>query len=121
MKARFLIPILLIVFLVTALLGIKYTIDQVRKIPSNLVDSTHRTTEQILQAASQVFENILQIKPEITVDQKVVQVQTSPIAEFAVMQREFKLTYQWHHKWLGSTKAMNLTSNFVAKSGFDLS
>ncbi len=82
-----------------------------------------RTVTHVVDAFAQVF----QVRPEITVNQKVVFTQTAPIAELAVVTKEeqvaleFDMTYQlMAHDIPLTEKKLNAQAVYRIKAGFDL-
>ena len=63
---------------------------------------------------------LLNVTPQVRIDQTVVVEQSAPIMELATVSRQVAVDYSWSHAWLGSTKAIRLKGAFTAKAGFNL-
>lgn len=70
--------------------------------------------------AAQAFKDILQVQPRVTINERVVLNQSSPVLELAVLSREIEVEREFEHTWLGSTKRVRLRGMYVIKTGFDL-
>ncbi len=86
-------------------------------------DATARAVTQVRDA----FASVLQVQPQITVNTRVVQTQTAPIAELAVVTREelISLEFNEHKELLSYTlplteKKLTVSGTFRIKAGFDL-
>ena len=74
----------------------------------------------ILQATKAAFVEVLQLTPQISVNNQIIVNQTSPIAELGVVSKEFGFKTHFADTWLHSEKTMDLEANFRVKAGFDL-
>jgi hypothetical protein len=63
----------------------------------------------------------LGVRPRVTVNQEVVTEQSAELLELATVERRIRVTHTYRHTWLGSTKRIRLTGDYVVKAGFDLS
>jgi hypothetical protein len=70
--------------------------------------------------ASAWIKEVFGIIPEVRVREVVVHGQSAPVAELAVIEKTFPLTYQWKQTWMGSTKTLTVEGMWRAKAGFDL-
>jgi hypothetical protein len=68
----------------------------------------------------QEINEVLNFTPQITVNNKIVVEQQTPILELATVSRQFNHQYEWNYQWLKSTKRITITSSYEAKAGFDL-
>ena len=75
---------------------------------------------EVAERAAQAFKEILQIQPRVTINERVVLNQSSPVLELAVLSREVEVEREFEHTWLGSTKRIRLRGVYVIKTGFDL-
>ena len=75
---------------------------------------------EIVDRAAQAFKDILQVQPRVTINERVVLNQSSPVLELAVLSREVEVEREFEHTWLGSTKRVRLRGVYVIKTGFDL-
>jgi hypothetical protein len=71
-------------------------------------------------ATARGIEEVFQVRPRVTINQRVVIEANTPILELATVSRQLQVDYQWSHSWLGSTKTLRLVGTFTAKAGFDL-
>ena len=86
-------------------------------------DATERAVDHVRDA----FASILQVQPKITINERVVQTQTAPIAELAVVTREETITLGFdEHKELWSyeipltEKKITVSGVYRLKAGYDL-
>lgn len=70
--------------------------------------------------AAQWVREVFGVVPEVRIREVLVHGQSAPIAELAVLERDYILTYEWRHTWMGSTKAVKASGTWRAKAGFDL-
>ncbi|MEA3187974.1 MAG: hypothetical protein QOD99_1804, partial [Chthoniobacter sp.] len=63
---------------------------------------------------------VLHFTPRITQGGTILIHETASITELATVQRNFSDEYAWEEEWLGSTKRIKLSGDFVAKAGYDL-
>jgi hypothetical protein len=90
----------------------------------------NRCTDAAGRAVAQVrdaFASVLQVQPKITIDERVVQTQTAPIAELAVVRNEELVTLGFdEHKELWSysipltEKKLSVEGTYRIKAGYDL-
>jgi hypothetical protein len=86
-------------------------------------DATERAVDHVREA----FASILQVQPKITINERVVQTQTAPIAELAVVTREESVTLGFdEHKEIWSyeipltEKKITVSGVYRLKAGYDL-
>jgi predicted Fe-S protein YdhL (DUF1289 family) len=70
--------------------------------------------------AAQLVREVFGVVPEVRIREVLVIGQSAPIAELAVIERDYSLTYEWSHTWMGSTKTVKASGTWRAKAGFDL-
>lgn len=90
----------------------------------------NRCTDATARAVSQVrdaFAAVLQVQPRIAINERVVQTQTAPIAELAVVTKEELVTlgFTEHEELLSYTiplteKKLTVEGTYRLKAGFDL-
>lgn len=85
-------------------------------IPTQLAQRSYEAAKTL----GEDFRKAFQFTPEIIVSNTIVLNQQSTILELAVLSQNFEHRYTWTNTWLGSTKQVFITGNFVAKAGFDL-
>jgi hypothetical protein len=114
---------LLGILLLLALLLVSAIESCTRRLSDMPGDALGHTAERAAEAgakAVEIFREVFGLTPELRINQRVVQGQVTPIAEFAVLQETYALKYTWIHRWMGSSKSIELTGDFTAKAGFDL-
>lgn len=86
-------------------------------------DATARAVAQVRDA----FASVLQVQPKIVLNERVVQTQTAPIAELAVVTKEEQVTlgFNEHEEILSYTiplteKKLTVEGTYRLKAGFDL-
>jgi hypothetical protein len=102
--------VLLITFTLAAYILIVY-------IPARFAEQSYEAAKQIGKDLTKAF----QFTPQITVNNVIVVQQQSSIFELATVSQQFSHTYTWKNTWMGSTKEIQVSGTFDAKSGFDLS
>lgn len=87
---------------------------------------THAAADAVTQVRN-AFASVLQVQPKITINERVVQTQTAPIAELAVVTKEelISLGFDEHRAILSYTiplteKKLSVESTFRLKAGYDL-
>jgi hypothetical protein len=87
------------------------------------VDATSRAVNRVRDA----FASVLQVQPTITINSRVIQTQTEPIAELAVVTREelISLGFDEHKEFWSYTlplteKKLTVSATFRIKAGYDL-
>lgn len=75
---------------------------------------------EVAERAAQAFKEILQVQPRVTINERVVLNQSSPVLELAVLSRDVEVEREFEHTWLGSTKRVRLRGIYGIKTGFDL-
>ena len=99
---------------------VRSCVREVEQAPGRTIDGVSQAAAASAQRAAGVFVELFNLRPEVQISDKVVQQQSCPIAEFAVIEREYFHRYVWRHRWLGSEKVIALEGSFKAKAGFDL-
>jgi hypothetical protein len=86
-------------------------------------DAAGRAVDQVRDA----FASVLQVQPKIVVNERVVQTQTAPIAELAVVTKEEQVTlgFNEHEEILSYSipltgKQLTVEGTYRLKAGFDL-
>jgi hypothetical protein len=72
------------------------------------------------QALRDAIAEITQVKPQVTVNNRVFFEQTAPVLELAVVSRPTQVERELQHEWLGSTKRIKLRGTYEVRAGFDL-
>jgi len=89
----------------------------------HLAEAPRKAREEITIAvrdASAAVKEIFQLQPQVFVQETLIQGQSAPVAELAVLEQDFPLHFEWTHQWLGSTKQIQVSATWRAKAGFDL-
>jgi len=74
----------------------------------------------VREGISEVFVDLLHVRPEIREGTQVVWGQTSARTEVIVAAKKIEVGYDWEHRWMGSRKVIHLTQSYEVKAGFDL-
>jgi hypothetical protein len=74
----------------------------------------------VREGISEVFVDLLHVRPEVREGTQVVWGQTSARAEVIVAAKKIEVGYDWEHRWMGSRKVIRLTQSYEVKAGFDL-
>lgn len=111
---------LFIGLLLVASFSVKMCVDTVRETPARMVEATREATARAVRHVSSAVQSLFQVRPEVRIDSQVIQTQSAPIAELALVGKNFPLKFTWRHEWLGSTKEIQVSGTFRAKAGFDL-
>jgi hypothetical protein len=87
---------------------------------------THAATDAVAQVRA-AFASVLQVQPKITINERIVQTQTAPIAELAVVTKQELITLGFdEHKAIWSytipltEKKLSVEGTFQLKAGYDL-
>ena len=90
---------------------------------SRCTDATARSIAEVRAA----FASVLQVQPKITINERVVQTQTAPIAELAVVTREEQLSLGfdeheqlWSYSLPLTEKKLTVSGVYRIKAGYDL-
>ena len=81
---------------------------------------TLETIDRKIAAVQEAFRGVFHAAPRLVVNHKTAWGETSPIAEFAVVEREGEFDEEWRQIFLHSTKKVFLHGRYRAKAGFDL-
>ncbi|MDX6767261.1 MAG: DUF4230 domain-containing protein [Candidatus Methylacidiphilales bacterium] len=95
----------------------------VKSCGDRLAEAPRKAREEVMAAARDagaVIQEVFHLQPRVTVQETLVLGQSAPVAELAVIEQDFPLTFNWSHEWLGSTKRVLVTATWRAKAGFDL-
>jgi hypothetical protein len=79
-----------------------------------------RTVGGVREGISEVFVDLLHVRPEVREGTQVVWGQTSARTEVIVAAKKIEVGYDWEHRWMGSRKVIRLTQSYEIKAGFDL-
>jgi len=94
-------------------IGVRACLDLPAKLAS-------RTAGGVREGISEVFVDLLHVRPEIREGTQVVWGQTSARTEVIVAAKKIEVGYDWEHRWMGSRKVIHLTQSYEVKAGFDL-
>lgn len=111
---------LFIGLLVVASFSVKMCVDSLSKAPGRVVESTAEATARAVRGVASAVQSLFQVQPEVRIDSRVIQTQSAPIAELALVEKDFPLRFTWRHQRFGSTKEIQVSGTFRAKAGFDL-
>lgn len=92
-----------------------------------LINRCTHAAESAVDHVRDAFASVLQVQPRITINERVVQTQTAPIAELAIATREESVSLGFdEHKELWSysipltEKKLTVTGVYRVKAGYDL-
>jgi len=111
---------LFIGLLIFASLCVKMCLDTLTETPARMVEATGEAAARAARGVAGAVQSLFQVQPEVRIDSRVIQTQSAPIAELALVEKDFPLRFTWRHEWLGSAKEIKVTGTFRAKAGFDL-
>jgi len=94
-------------------IGVRACLDLPAKLAS-------RTAGGVREGISEVFVDLLHVRPEVREGTQVVWGQTSARTEVIVAAKKIEVGYDWEHRWMGSRKVIRLTQSYEVKAGFDL-
>jgi hypothetical protein len=94
-------------------IGVRACLDLPAKLAS-------RTVGGVREGISEVFVDLLHVRPEVREGTQVVWGQTSARTEVIVAAKKIEVGYDWEHRWMGSRKVIRLTQSYEVKAGFDL-
>ena len=79
-----------------------------------------RTAQGVREGITEIFVDLLHVRPEVREGTKVTWGQTSARTEIVVAEKKIKVEYDWEHQWMGSKKTIRLGQEYLVKAGFDL-
>ena len=79
-----------------------------------------RTVQGVREGITEIFVDLLHVRPEVREGTKVTWGQTSARTEIVVAEKKIKVEYDWEHQWMGSRKTIRLGQEYLVKAGFDL-
>lgn len=80
----------------------------------------YRTQTAASRLVRDAFMTVAHLQPKVTVDERVVLEQTSPVRELALVERDVSVERETANSWLGSTKRLRVRATYHVKAGFDL-
>lgn len=98
----------------------KLVLDSASRAPARAMESTVDAARSVALRAAGVIRDVFQVEPQIQIQSEVIQLQSSPILELALMERDFHLSNTWKGRWLHSEKELTVSGSYTAKAGFDL-
>lgn len=106
--------------------SVKMVIESVSRAPARVVETTAEAARVAAVRAANAIKEVFQVEPQIQVQSKVIQLQSSPILELALIERDYYITREWagRHVIKGipitGEKSVKVSGTFRAKAGFDL-
>src|SRR4051794_36057136 len=76
--------------------------------------------ERVGRDVRDAFVGMAQLKPRVTVNNRIYLERTTATAQLAILSRQVEVEHEFQHTWAGSTKRVKLHGTFTAKAGFDL-
>src|SRR5580692_5896506 len=112
--------VLLLVLLLIVLTG-KALFDEITSWPARELRSASDQASAEARKIRDVFVELFQLQPKISVNETVVFDQTKTALELAVVSRDLEVTRDAAQTWLGSIKTIRIHATYRVKAGFDLS
>jgi hypothetical protein len=113
-------PVLFGVLMMAGVLFAGWLVKLVVHAPGEMIREAGKGSADALRAVTDVFQEFAQLQPKVIEHEVVVLQQSAPIAELAVLQKDFDYEFQWMSTFLGSQKTIRVRAAFRAKAGFDL-
>jgi hypothetical protein len=88
--------------------------------PMNVITHSKNQSEQLGRTIYQGIDDILHVRPKVTVNGTTITQASADIAQLATVEKNFEHTHSFESTWLGSTKRHSIKGRFTAKAGFDL-
>jgi hypothetical protein len=110
---------LLAIVAILALLG-GFIFYRLVTLPERAAAVAQAQIERVLHAARQAFADVVHTQPRVTVNERVVLEQATPVLELAVLQREISVERDTENTWLASTKTLRIRGTYRVKAGYDL-
>jgi hypothetical protein len=88
--------------------------------PMRFVSGTGAELERVATRVRDVFADLGQLQPRVTINNRVYMEQSVPLAELALISRQIGVDHEFTHTWAGSTKRVRLHGTYTAKAGFNL-
>ena len=79
-----------------------------------------KTAQGVREGITEVFVDLLHVRPEVREGTKVTWGQTAARTEIVVAEKKIRVEYDWDHQWMGSRKTIRLGQEYLVKAGFDL-
>ena len=98
---------------ITVGIGVRSCLDLPGRIAS-------KTAQGVREGITEIFVDLLHVRPEVREGTKVTWGQTSARTEIVVAEKKIKVEYDWEHQWMGSKKTIRLGQEYLVKAGFDL-
>ncbi len=76
--------------------------------------------ERVGRDVRDAFVGMAQLKPRVTVNNRIYLERTTATAQLAILSRQIEVEHEFQHTWAGSTKRVKLHGTFTTKAGFDL-
>jgi hypothetical protein len=76
--------------------------------------------ERVGRDVRDALVEMAQLKPRVTVNNRIYLERTTATAELAILSRQVEVEHEFLHTWAASTKRVKLHATFTAKAGFDL-
>lgn len=99
--------------IITVGIGVRACLDLPQKMAA-------RTAQGVREGITEIFVDLLHVRPEVREGTKVTWGQTSARTEIVVAEKKIKVEYDWGHQWMGSKKTIRLGQEYLVKAGFNL-
>ena len=120
-RRKYLWPAVLLLVLLLIVLTGKALFDEITSWPARELHSASDQASAEARKIRDVFVELFQLQPKISVNETVVFDQTKTALELAVVSRDIEVTRDAAQTWLGSIKTIRIHATYRVKAGFDLS
>jgi hypothetical protein len=108
-------------------LGLCLVLVTLAAVAMTLLKRCENTAARSVSAITRTFQSVLQVQPEIRINQTVITTQTAPIAELAIVSKDQLVHYSlseqlqlWHHNIPLTTKSISVQAVYRIKAGYNL-
>jgi hypothetical protein len=108
-----------LVFLILALFA-AFIFFRLENWPARTARQSVTELERLGREAREVFVQLANLQPRVTVNNRVYLEQVTTVAELSVLARRMEVEHEMMHSWAGSTKRIKLHGTYLVKAGFDL-
>jgi hypothetical protein len=88
--------------------------------PARTLSQGTTELERVGRDVRDALVEMAQLKPRITVNNRIYLEKTTATAQLAILSRQVEVEHEFQHTWAGSTKRVKLHATFTAKAGFEL-
>jgi Protein of unknown function (DUF4230) len=99
----------------------KLIVDQINSWPARMVSSASNQASMEANKIRDIFVDLFQLQPKISVNETVLFDQTKTAPELVLIRRDADVMHNASETWFGSTKTIRIHATYRVKAGFDLS